>query len=143
MKSVQKLSFWSAKSLNDIFKGDGPLLESDESEGGGEAGGAGRDDNDGGDQPGWEGAGGEQEEEEDRGEKEKGKEKVEDLRLPGLGKSSCHKFLQSISILLAQLVHLLTLLLIVNLPLFLVLHLCLHSLATFISPRCSSKLYRN
>ena len=49
MKSVQKLSFWSAKSLNDIFKGDGPLLESDESEGGGEARGAGRDDNDGGD----------------------------------------------------------------------------------------------
>ena len=103
-KSVwHKFSFWSAKSLDDILEGDGPLLEGDESQGGREAGGAAGDDDDGGDQPGWEGAGGEQEGEEGRDE-EKGEEEVEDLRLSCLGQGIHHKLLQSVLIPLVQLV---------------------------------------
>ena len=52
--------------------------------------------------------------EEEGGDEEKGEEKVEDLRLPCLEQSGRHKFLQSISIPLVQLVldiHLLTILL--------------------------------
>ena len=62
-KLFHEFSFWSIKSFNDIFKDYGPLLECDQGQQGSEAGGAGQDDDDGGDQPRWErgGAGGEQE----------------------------------------------------------------------------------
>ena len=124
--NFHKFSFWSAKSLNDIFKGDSPLLESDEGEGGGEAGDAGRDDGDGGDQQGWEGAGGQQQEGEG-GDEEKGEEEVEDLGLSGLGQSIHHELLQSVLIPLVQLVLGLHLL-IVHLPLFLIVFLDVASL---------------
>ena len=124
--NFHKFSFWSAKSLNDIFKGDSPLLESDEGEGGGEAGDAGRDDGDGGDQQGWEGAGGQQQEGEG-GDEEKGEEEVEDLGLSGLGQSIHHKLLQSVLIPFVQLVLGLHLL-IVHLPLFLIVFLGVASL---------------
>ena len=137
--NFHKFSFWSAKSLNDIFKGDSPLLESDEGEGGGEAGDAGRDDGDGGDQQGWEGAGGQQQEGEG-GDEEKGEEEVEDLRLSCLGKSIHHKLLQSVLILLAQLVlgiHLL----IVHLPLFLIVFLGVVSLLSFLKVHIKHNLH--